>query len=301
VSASRERGNEDSGVSASRERGNAGPEPRAAPPLPAAIDTRFQAWLAAAAGRASLRFPEIRKGVQALSARYVEGRKAGGVGAGALGGAGLRTAFASFYAPLHFLTAFAAANALPASLRAGVTRVVDLGAGTGAVGAALALAAGGAEVLAAGEAEVLALDRSAWALGEARHTFAAFAVRGRTRRAELPAGVPRLAAGDLVAAGWLLNEGGPAWRARLGEVLTRALDAGARVLVLEPLARGVSPWWDDFAAALAPAGAASALLKWSIERPDWIARLDAAAGLDHREIGARVLWGPAPQDERTSE
>jgi SAM-dependent methyltransferase len=280
-------------VSASRERGNAGQEVHAAAPLPAAIEARFRAWISAAAEREALRFPEIRKGVQALSARYVEGRTAGGVGAGALGGAGRRAAFASFYAPLHFLTAFAAANALPASFRAGVTRVVDLGAGTGALGAALALAAG--------EAEVLALDRSAWALGEARHTFAAFAVRGRTRRAELPAGVPRLSASDLVAAGWLLNEGGASFRARLRGVLTRALEAGARVLVLEPLARGVAPWWDDFAAALAPAGAASALLKWSIERPDWIARLDAAAGLDHREIGARVLWGPAPHDERTSE
>jgi SAM-dependent methyltransferase len=271
-------------VGASRERRNEGQEVRAAPPLPPEIEARFQAWIAAAAAREPLRFPEIRKGVQALSVRYVEGRRAGGVGAGALGGAGLRAAFASFYAPLHFLTAFAAISELPAALRAGVTRVVDLGAGTGAAGAALALGAG--------TAEVLALDRSAWALGEARHTFAAFAVRGRTRRTELPAGVPRLSASDLVAAGWLLNEGDVAFRARIAGLLARALEAGARVLVLEPLARSVSPWWDDFAAALAPAGAASALLKWAIERPDWIARLDAAAGLDHREIGARVLWGP---------
>ena len=272
----------------SRERSNEGEEVRAAPPLTAEIDSRFQGWIAAAAGRESLRFPEIRKGVQALSARYVEGRKSGGVGAGALGGAGLRAAFASFYAPLHFLTAYAAACALPTSFRAGVARVVDLGAGTGAVGAALAFATGGAE-----RVEVLALDRSAWALGEARHTFAAFGVRGRTRRAELPAGVPRLLASDLVAAGWLLNEGDAAFRARLGGLLAGALEAGARVLVLEPLARGVAPWWDDFAAALAPAGATSALVKWEIERPDWIARLDDAAGLDHREIGARVLWAPA--------
>jgi SAM-dependent methyltransferase len=280
-------------VGASRERGNDDREVHAAPPLPPAIEARFQAWIAAAAGREPLRFPEIRKGVQALSARYVEGRKAGGVGAGAFGGAGLRAAFASFYAPLHFLTTFAVASTLPVSFRTGLARVVDLGAGTGAVGAALALAAGGAEVL--------ALDRSAWALGEARHTFAAFAVSGRTRRVELPAGVPRLSTSDLVAAGWLLNEGGPALRARLGGVFARALREGARVLVLEPLARGVSPWWDDFAAELAPAGAASALMKWTIERPDWIARLDAAAGLDHREIGARVLWRATAHDPRTSE
>ena len=281
-------------MGASREREIHGMEATVAPRLPHAIEARFQAWIAAAAGREPLTFQETRKGVQALSARYVEGRTAGGVGAGAFGGAGLRAAFATFYAPLHFLTAFAAASALPASFRAGLARVVDLGAGTGAVGAALALAAG--------SGSVLALDRSAWALGEARRTFAAFAVRGRTRRVELPAGVPRLAAGDLVAAGYLLNEGGPELRERLAGLFARALRTGARVLVLEPLARGVSPWWDDFAAALAPAGAASVLLKWTIERPEWIERLDAAAGLDHREIGARVLWGPAEaQPSRTSE
>jgi hypothetical protein len=280
-------------VSASRERRNADRPVPPAPPLPPEIAVRFEAWIPAAAGRAELRFPEIRKGVQALSARYVEGRSGSGVASGALGGAGLRAAFASFYAPLHFLTAWAAATALPASLRAGVARIVDLGAGTGAVGAALALAAGGAEVL--------ALDRSAWALGEARHTFAALAVRGRTRRARLPAGLPPLAAGDLVAAGWLLNEGGVELRRGCASAFARALRAGAHVLVLEPLARGAAPWWDDFAAALAPAGAKSALFKWTCERPPWIERLDEASGLDHREIGARVLFGPAGASARTSE
>jgi hypothetical protein len=266
----------------------------AALPLSAEVEARFQAWLAAAAEREGLTFSEIRKGVRALSARYVEARAAGGVGAGALGGRGLRAAFASFYAPLHFLTASAAAAALPAAFHAGVARIIDLGAGTGAVGAALALASGGAELL--------ALDRSGWALAETRHTFAAFGVRGRTRRAELPAGVPKLGAGDLVAAGWLLNECGPALREHLAGVFGRALAAGARVLVLEPLAGRISPWWDDFAAGLTPAGVESTLLRWTIERPDWIARLDAAAGLDHREIGARVLWGPASAHEpRTSE
>jgi SAM-dependent methyltransferase len=281
-------------VSASRERKGRNTLSPAALQLSAEVEARCQAWLAAAAEREPLTFTEIRKGVRALSARYVEAREAGGVGAGALGGRGLRAAFASFYAPLHFLTAYAVAAALPPAFHAGVARVIDLGAGTGAVGAALALAAGGAEVL--------ALDRSAWALSEARHTFAAFGLRGRARRAELPAGVPRLGAGDLVAAGWLLDECGPGLRERLVGLFARALGAGARVLVLEPLAGRISPWWDDFAAALAPAGAASTLRKWRIERPDWIARLDAAAGLDHREIGARVLWGPASAHEpRTSE
>jgi hypothetical protein len=260
-----------------------------APPLPPALELRFRSWVETAAAREALSFREVRQGVRALSARYVEGRGRNEAARGAFGGAGLRAAFASFYAPLHFLTAFAVAGALPAAWRDGVARVVDLGAGTGAVGAALSLAVGGVPLL--------AFDRSAWALSEARRSFAALGVNGRTRRAELPAGVPRLRAGDLVGVGFVLNECPPELRARLVTLLTRALSAGARVLVLEPLARSAAPWWDALAAQLTPA-AASALMKWEIERPDWIERLDHAAGLDHREIGARVLWGPASEGQR---
>jgi hypothetical protein len=261
------------------ERGRMGNPP--APPLPPALEARFGRWLEGVSSAEGLRFPEIRQGVRALSARYVEGRSGDGVAAGALGGAGLRAAFASYYAPLHFLVAWATAAALPGAWRGGVRRVLDLGAGTGAVGAALALAAGGAPVV--------ALDRSAWALGEARRTFAALGVAGRTRRVELPAGLPRARRGDLAAAGFVLNECRPEVRARLAAWLARSLDAGAHVLVLEPLARAAAPWWDELAAELA--GAASLVVKHTLERPDWIARLDDAAGLDHREIGARVLWG----------
>ena len=146
--------------------------------------------------------------------------------------------------------------------------------------------------LACGATRMLALDRSAWALGEARRSFAALGVAGRTRRVELPAGVPPARPGDLLCAGWTLNECRPELRARIVAQLTRALDKGARVIVLEPLARGAAPWWDDLAAELAPRGFSSELHKYSIERPDWIERLDRAAGLDHREVGARVLWGP---------
>jgi SAM-dependent methyltransferase len=273
--------------------------------LPPELAPCFAAWVEAAAARTGLTLREVRGGVRALSARYVEGRertrsresrerarsKAGRERAGdaspTLASAGLRAAFASYYAPLHFLTAFAAASALPAAWRSGIRQVVDLGAGTGAVAAALALACGAERVL--------AIDRAGWALGEARHSFAALGVAGRTRRAELPAGVPRLGRGDLVSAGFVLNECTPALRERLLGLLARALVGGSRVIVLEPLARGAAPWWEDAAARLAPAGAHAALHKWRIERPDWIARLDSASGLDHREIGARVLFGPGEE------
>ena len=260
-------------------------KPPAAPGLSGELQQRFEAWIAAAAAAEPLRFPELRKGVQALSARYVERRGESRAAAGAFSGAGLRAAFASFYAPLHFLAAYHTTRELPASFRAGVRRIVDVGAGTGAVGAAVSLATS--------HAPVLALDRSAWALAEARQSFRLLGTPGRTRRALLPAGLPRLGKGDLVTAGYVLNELPPAAREQLTAALSRALGAGARLLVLEPLARGISPWWDDCVRRLAAAGAEPALFKWRIERPAWIERLDDASGLDHREIGARVLWGPA--------
>jgi hypothetical protein len=180
---------------------------------------------------------------------------------------------------LSVFFANATVAALPSQWRDGTERVVDLGAGTGAVGAALALACGATRVL--------ALDRSSWALGEARRSFAALGVAGRTRRAELPAGVPRTRPGDLLCAGWTLNECRPELRERIVTQLTRALDAGRGCLDPWP---APLPVVGRLAASLAPRGFER--LQVAIERPDWIERLDQAAGLDHREIGARVLWGP---------
>ena len=64
------------------------------------------------------------------------------------------------------------------------------------------------------------------------------------------------------------------------------------LLVLEPLAGRISPWWPALAAAFAARGCRTDELRIAWERPDWIETLDAAAGLDHREIGARILAGP---------
>jgi len=251
--------------------------------LPAAREERFAAWLGAVSDPGPLRFPEVRRGVQALSARYVE-RRGRPAGIGSLDGAGVRAAFVSYYAPLHFLAAHHTAAALPRPWLAGVRRVVDVGAGTGAVGAALSLVAG--------DAPVLALDRAGWALSEARRSFALLGVPGRTRAASLPGGLPRLGADDLVTAGWVLNELPAEVRERVVRAFERALAAGARLLVLEPLARAIAPWWTDLAARLAGLGVVATEFKWPIERPAWIEKLDVASGLDHREIGARVLWGP---------
>ena len=265
----------------------------AAPPsaFPAPLAERVDAWLAGVAERAApLTFSEIRRGVQALSQRYVERREP----ADALGSSAKRAAFASYFAALHLATAYGAVRALPAASFAGVTRILDLGAGTGALGVGVALALAETSPLSGSPPppEIVAFDRSGFALAEARCSYAVFGLRGQTQRAQLPSGLPKLARGDLALAGWFLNECDEAARERVLAALERGSAAGARVLILEPLAGGVVPWWDSAAARLNAHGVATGSLRWRMQRPEFVARMDKAARLDHSELGARIAVGP---------
>jgi SAM-dependent methyltransferase len=255
--------------------------------LPAAERLLVEAWLHGALARAApLGFTDIRKGVRALSSLSVERRDRGPLAPRAVDGPARRAALGSFYAVLHFATAWAIARALPArTLGASPTRLVDLGCGTGAAGAGVARALWA-------RPRLLGLDRSGWALAEARRTWRDFGLAGRARRTVLPAALPRLGPGDLVVAGFLLNELDAVSRDTLLEALARGARRGAHLLLFEPLSGRVSPWWDDAASQLAAVGVAAARLKGAFARPDWIARMDAASGLDHRVLGARALYGP---------
>jgi SAM-dependent methyltransferase len=221
--------------------------------------------------------------VQALSSLYVERRGEGNLASRSLEGAGKRAAFACFYAPLHFLTLF---HALREEALGAPRRVVDVGCGTGAAGAALAsaLACAGAP-----PPRVLALDRSGFALGEARHTHAAFALRGGARRGVLPRALPPLRAGDLAIVAWCANELPDEGRAGLLAALLRGVARGAAVVVAEPLATAAAPWWGEWTRAFAPAGGRAREARARLALPPALARLDRAAGLDHAELGARLL------------
>ena len=260
-----------------------------APHLKEALRSAFDGWLSAATERfeAELRFAEIRKGVNSLSSLYVERRSGADLAARAHEGAGKRAALATYFAPLHFLAAHCALESLvesnPGAL-AGIRRVVDLGCGTGAAGAAAASAC-------AARPEVLGVDRSGWALAEARRTYTAFGLRARTLRSRLPRGLPRGRPGDLCVLGWCLNELREEERDRLLARLAEARDGlGARILVLEPLAGAVTPWWETARGRLGGAGVWTAVVKRPIERPARIAELDHASGLDHRVIGVRAMF-----------
>lgn len=227
--------------------------------------------------------------------RYVQRRDTLARGA-ALDGAGKRAAFALFYGPLHLRVVEEIARSLGAPAP---PRLVDLGCGTGAASAGWRAAggaagdverAGGAAGSASGRATIEGVDVNAWALAEARRTWDAFGLEGRTRRGDLARARPSPAGGAGALAAWAINELDDARReAMLAKLVAFARHGGA-VLVVEPVARRAAPWWDDWVRAFRPLGGADDERAVEPALPDAWWELDRAARLDHRRVKARALW-----------
>ena len=255
----------------------------------------FDAWLQALEKRhlADLRIPEVTRALRALSSVYVERRHDGGLQK-ALEGAGKRAAFALFYGPLHFMTTYAIVQALGSGAvgsSAGARRILDLGCGTGAAGAAWALSGSTAAGTAASHAAITGIDRHPWAVAEARWTYEALGLRGSARRGDLTR-MPPVGKGDAVLAAFLLNELADTARLALFHWLLDGARRGAQVLVVEPISLRVSPWWRDAASEVEAAGGRADEWRFSVDLPEWVRLLDKAAGLDHRELTARSLYCP---------
>jgi SAM-dependent methyltransferase len=241
------------------------------------------AWNALAEARylAELRPAEVARALRALSSAYVERRHAVPSG---LDSHGKRAAFALYYAPLHFVATAHVVRALGAGTPPPHT-VVDLGCGTGAAGAAWAHAAGGASA-------VTGIDRHPWAAGEARWTYRALGLRGQARAGDATE-LPRVREGDAIVAAYLLNELAADARRRLEDRLLDAAARGVRVLVLEPIARAVTPWWTDTAARFSAAGGRADEWHFETNLPPSTALLGKAAGLNSREMKVRSLYMPS--------
>jgi SAM-dependent methyltransferase len=263
---------------------------------------RVETWMAALEARqlADLTFPELSRSLRALSSTYVERRAKLKEGA-ALAGAGKRAAFALFYGPLHFLLVQHIVAALGRPFTT-IEAVVDLGCGTGASGAGWATAC-------AAPPRVLGIDRHPWAIDEARRTCADLGVRATFRVDDLthvtmegrplergkPRSAPRGATpshqrGHGVLLAFAVNElDDDAERNALRTRLLAHAAAGGRVLVVEPLAGFVAPWWNEWQVAFEAAGGRANEWRVRAELPAIVAKLDRAAGLDHRELKARSL------------
>lgn len=240
-------------------------------------DDAFNGWLAAAESRylADLTRREVGRALRALSSCYVERREKLAAGH-ALEGRGKRAAFALYYGPLHFLTV---REILRTGLGSRPTEtVIDVGCGTGAAGAAWALETG---------AEVRGFDISAWAVDEANWTYHTLGVRGRARRGSVgDLRVP--SARSTILAAFVVNELDERTRDVALERLLAAAKAH-RVVVVEPIARGVTPWWEAWRAAFMPAGARAQDWRFRVDLPPLLRDFDKSAGLDHRELTARSL------------
>jgi len=228
-----------------------------------------------------LRVPEVTRALRALSSAYVE-RGRGGVRS-ALEGTGKRAAFALFYAPLHFLATYAVVRALGAEAPA-PRGILDIGCGTGAAGAAWAIAAGG-------RTTVTGIDRHPWAVAEAQWTYRELGVHGRARQGDI-ARLPPIVPGSAAVAAYVLNELPDASRDHLHARLVEAARHGVRVLIIEPISRKVTPWWGGAAASITDAGGRADEWRFPVELPPPLPLLDRAAGLDHRELTARSLYCP---------
>jgi hypothetical protein len=242
----------------------------------------FADWLSALEARhlADLRVPEVTRALRALSSAYVERRHKVASGS-TLDSNGKRAAFALFYAPLHFLATQHVVRALDAEAPSPAT-IVDVGCGTGAAGAAWALEAGGS-------AAITGIDRHPWAVQEARWTYHQLQLHGQARQGDATR-LPRLRAGSAAIAAYILNELPDASRQQLETALLNSAAAGARVLVLEPIARSLTPWWDDTARRVAAAGGRADEWRFPIDLPPLLRKFDEAAGLNHRELKLRTLY-----------
>jgi hypothetical protein len=230
----------------------------------------------------NLNFPEVRRAVQALSSIYVERRNRIDTGA-AFSGAGKRAAFAMYFAPLHFLLVREIVRNLEARVPPNVG-ILDLGCGTGAAGAAWAL-----EV--AGQARLLGVDRNSWALQECRWTYEQLGIQGTVRSAEISMLI--IPASTAVIAAFTINELDASARDRFRRDLITTARRGAPVLIVEPIARRLMSWWDDWAHDWQALGGRQDEWRFRVDLPEGLSLMDKAAGLDHRELTGRSLWLPA--------
>jgi hypothetical protein len=245
---------------------------------------RFEAWLAALDARhlAALTPREVARALRALSSCYVE-RRARLAEGGAVAPAGKGVAFALYYAPIHFLTVQHVSRALRPEAPP-LAELFDLGCGTGAAGAAWALDS---------RARLRGVDRHPWAVAEANWTYRQLAISGRAVQGDLDAvSLPGRRDTGVLAA-YAVNELGAAPRAALLDRMRRAHDRGTVILVVEPIARRMAPWWTAWAEAFAAAGGREDEWRVPAVLPDRQRALAAAAGLRPTALTARSLFLPA--------
>lgn len=244
-------------------------------------DEGFSDWLAALEKRhlANLRPSEVSRALRSLSSCYVERRSKLAQGA-ALNTAGKRAAFALFYGPLHYIVTHEIVMAIERARY--VAQILDLGCGSGAAGAAWAMASG--------RCTINALDKHPWAVDEANWTYRQLGITGYAGQGDIARAPIRGRKGHGILAAYSINEIDDTVRANLLERLGEAKENGSHVLVIEPIAKRALGWWSQWADRFCAAGGRADEWRFRTELPERQRTLGRAAGLDPRELTARSLW-----------
>jgi hypothetical protein len=244
--------------------------------------TEVEQWLAALEERhlANLTRSELTRALRALSSCYVERRARLAQGA-ALEGAGKRAAFALFYGPLHFLTVTHILRRLEAQDRP-LRAIADLGCGTGAAGAAWAVAC-------SARPSIAGTDRSAWAVQEANWTYRHFGLRGRAAAGDITRTPLRADRRTGVLLAYTVNELPPDGRTHLLERVIDCVRHGAALLIVEPIARRGADWSDEWGNRLMSEGCRADEWRFAAPLPPLLRSIANGAGLDPRELTARTI------------
>lgn len=241
----------------------------------------FTAWYAELESRhlEDLKFAELRRALTALSTVYVE-RRASITRGAALDSAGKRAAFALFYGPLHYLAVHHVIRELRPR-KPYPKRLIDIGCGTGAAGAAWAVAIGC-------KPSVRGYDLNPWAVKEAGWTLRQFGLNHTVARRDV-SNVPMPGKKDALLAAWVVNELREEIRTDLLPRLIVSAELGAEILIVEPIAKRPAPWWGDWSRHIQDAGGRADEWEFQPDMPESLRLLDKAAKLDHRRFKLRTL------------
>ena len=273
------------------------------------INKLFERWLG------ELTHQEIARALKALTRDYVQRRTR--LRGKALEGRGKQAAFACYYAPRHFLIVRDVMKALgdcPRPQAEGLSpsskikvasktgtvpkngdsplQLIDLGCGSGVAGAAWALHSGG---------NVVGVELDPDVAREAAFTYRDLGVRGGIVRCHIARyRWPKPPLG--IVAAFTVNELDERDRERLWRELERQIKGCSRLLVLEPLATGIAPWWREWAERVIELGGRADEWHFDVELPERVHLLGKSAGLKPDKLGARTLWlEPRPKGRGAAE